>query len=153
MGIRPTDLSEKPVRELLELHHQEMIAFSPPGTAHVLDMSALLAPDIEVFAGWEGDALMAIGAIRKHSDFAEIKSMRAHPDARGKGYGRIMLHHLLDRSRDLGFELVRLETGTGELFEAANGLYLANGFKRRGPFAGYVDTEFNLFYERAINEG
>ncbi len=150
MEIRPTNLSEPEVLDLLSLHHQEMMAFSPPGTAHVLDHSALKAPGIEVYAAWEGERLLAIGALRLHGDFAEIKSMRAHPDARGKGGGKAMLDHLIARAKQTGNALVRLETGTSELFEAANGLYQAYGFEECDAFAGYPPTEFNRFYEREI---
>lgn len=99
MEIRLTDLSEAAVVALLELHHAEMEQFSPPGSCHVLDLSGLQAPEIEVFAAWERgevDHLLAIGALRRHDDFTEIKSMRAHPDARGTGAGKAMLNHLIE---------------------------------------------------------
>ena len=150
MDIRRTDLSEPEVVALLELHHGEMQAFSPPGTCHVLDLSGLKQPGIEVFAAWEGERLRAIGALKQHSDFAEIKSMRAHPDARGTGAGKAMLTHLIERARQLGFSEVKLETGSGELFEAAVGLYKSFGFEPCEAFAGYVPGEFNKLYSRAV---
>ena len=146
MEIRRTDLSEAEVLALLELHHGEMQAFSPPGTSHALDLSGLQAPGIEVFAAWDGEAILAIGALKSHEDFAEIKSMRAHPEVRGKGAGRAMLTHLLGRARELGFAEVKLETGSGELFAPALGLYKSAGFTPCEAFAGYVPGEFNKLY-------
>lgn len=146
MDIRRTDLGEPEVVALLELHHSEMQAFSPPGTCHVLDLSGLQAPGIEVFAAWEGDRLLAIGAIKQHDQFIEIKSMRAHPDARGKGAGKAMLMHLIGRSRDLGFGEIKLETGTGKSFEAAVRLYKSFGFEPCEAFAGYEPGDFNKLY-------
>lgn len=151
MDIRRSDLTEPEVVALLELHHEEMTQFSPPGTCHVLDLSGLQVPEVTVFAAWgEETSLLAIGAIKDHGDFAEIKSMRAHPDARGKGAGRAMLNHLLGIARSNGMKSVRLETGTGDLFEAANGLYQSAGFARCAAFAGYTPSEFNIFYELTL---
>lgn len=150
MEIRRTDLSEPEVVALLELHHGEMEQFSPPGTCHVLDLSGLKAPGIEVFAAWNGAELLSIGALKPHDHFAEIKSMRAHPDARGTGAGRAMLTHLIERARELGFREVKLETGSGPVFEAALGLYKAFGFRPCSAFAGYVPGEFNKLYSLEI---
>lgn len=146
MDIRASDLTEPEVIALLELHHGEMQQFSPPGTCHVLDLSGLKEPGIEVFAAWEGDKLLAIGALKQHEDFGEIKSMRAHPDARGTGAGKAMLTHLLNRGRELGFGEIKLETGSGPVFEAAVGLYKSFGFTPCAPFAGYEPGDFNKLY-------
>ncbi len=150
MQIRVTDLSEPEVVALLELHHGEMEAFSPPGTCHVLDLSGLKEPGIEVFAAWNGEQLLSIGALKQHDGFGEIKSMRAHPEARGKGAGRAMLTHLISRARELGFSEIKLETGSGPVFEAAVGLYKSFGFQPCEPFAGYQPGEFNKLYSLEI---
>ena len=142
MDIRRTDLSEPEVVALLELHTREMDEFSPPGTCHVLDLSGLQKPDIEVFAAWDSDKLLAIGALKKHDSFGEIKSMRAAPEARRTGAGRAMLEHLIARGRELGFGEIKLETGSGSLFEAALGLYEKRGFTPCSSFAGYEPGEF-----------
>lgn len=146
MEIRRTDLSEPEVVALIEYHTREMFEGSPPGTNHALDLSALKVPGLEVFAAWDGEHLLAIGAIKSHADFAEIKSMRAHPQARGTGAGRAILNRLIERARELGFAEVKLETGSGELFEPATGLYRSVGFEPCGPFAHYVPGEFNKLF-------
>ena len=146
MQIERTDLSEPDVVELLELHHGEMEQFSPPGTCHVLDLTGLKQPGIEVFAARDGERLLAIGALKQHEGFGEIKSMRAHPQARGTGAGQAMLEHLIARARELGFAEVKLETGSGPVFEAAIGLYEKFGFRPCSSFAGYQPGEFNKLY-------
>ena len=150
MEIRATDCSEPAVRALLALHHAEMTANSPPSMAHVLDLDALRVPEIEVFAAWQGDRLLAIGAVRWAQDYAEIKSMRAALEARGTGAGKAILQHLVDRARDAGKGRVSLETGTGPLFEPAEGLYRSFGFEQGEAFAGYVGSEFNRFFHLAL---
>ena len=142
MDIRISDLSELKVISLLALHHEEMVAGSPPGTCHVLDLSGLKAPEVTVYAAWDGAVLLAIGALKHHDRFAELKSMRAHPDARGKGAGKAMLTHLLGEAKHAGFTEVKLETGNGPLFEAAVGLYRSFGFEDCAPFAGYTPGDF-----------
>jgi len=146
MEIRRTDLSEPEVVALLELHHGEMEQFSPPGTCHVLDLSGLKQPNIEVFAAWDGASLLAVGALKSHDGFGEIKSMRAAPAVRGKGAGRAMLEHLIDRAREHGFREVKLETGSGPVFEAALGLYDNFGFTPCSSFEGYEPGEFNKLF-------
>lgn len=146
MEIRRSDLSESKVIALIELHGREMDEGSPPGTCHFLDLSGLKVPAVEFYAAWEGAKLLSIGAIKLHDGFGEIKSMRAHPDARGTGAGKAMLTHLIERARELGFEAVKLETGSGALFEAAVGLYKSFGFEPCGAFAGYEPGEFNKLY-------
>lgn len=150
MEIRRTDLSEAEVIALIEHHTREMFEGSPPGTNHALDLSGLKTPDMEVFAAWDGDKLLSIGALRRHEDFAEIKSMRAHPDARGTGAGKAILAHLIERSRELGFGTVKLETGSGELFEPATQLYKSFGFTPCSAFAGYKPGDFNKLFSLDI---
>ena len=146
MDIRLTKVSEPAVLALVELHHREMTDYSPPGTCHVLDLDGLRADDIDMFAAWDGSQLLSIGALKRHADFAEIKSMRAHPDARGSGSGKAMLRHLLDHARGLGFATVKLETGDGPVFEAAVSLYRSFGFEPCEAFAGYTPGEFNKLF-------
>jgi putative acetyltransferase len=150
MEIRRTDLSEPDVVTLIELHTREMFEGSPPGTAFALDLSGLKVPEVEVYAAWNGPQLLAIGAIKRHGEFAEIKSMRAHPHARRTGAGRAILSHLIERARQCGYGAVKLETGTGELFEPAAALYRSFGFEPCGAFAGYIPGEFNKLFSLKI---
>ena len=146
MRIAKAVLADRAIRDLLTLHFEDMHASSPPGTAYVLDLAALDREDIELFGAWRDEMLCAVGALRNHPDFAEIKSMRAHPDARRTGAGRALLEYLIATARDAGHGKVKLETGTGQTFEAANALYRSVGFEPCGPFAGYRPSDFNRFY-------
>lgn len=150
MAIRRTDSSEPEVVALIELHLREMFEGSPPGTNHALDLSGLKVPEVEVYAAWNGPKFLAIGALKRHHYFAEIKSMRAHPDARRTGAGRAILSHLIECARQCGYGAVKLETGTGELFEPAKRLYRSFGFEPCGAFAGYVPGEFNKLHSLDI---
>jgi len=146
MEVRATDLSEPEVVSLIQLHLAEMHEASPPGTDHALDESGLSEEGIETYAAWDGGRLLAIGALKPHDDFVELKSMRAHPDARGTGAGKAILTFLIERGRELGVPTVKLETGSGPMFEAALGLYRSFGFEPCGKFAQYEPGEFNQLF-------
>lgn len=147
MMIRAGQLDDPQVIALLELHAREMSDHSPPGTCHFLDLSGLKTPDITFLSAWDGDTLLAVGALKQLDPLTgEVKSMRAAPAARGRGAGFAILDHIVGLARDRGYTALKLETGTGPLFEAAHALYRRYGFGPCPPFAGYVETDFNRFY-------
>ena len=82
--------------------------------------------------------LVAMGALRRTSaQRAEIKRMRVAPPFQGRGFGRLILEHLEQRARELGYTKLHLDTTTGQL--AAQALYRAHGYRetareRRGQF-------------------
>lgn len=151
MDIRPADLNHSSVQALLELHFRGMHEGSPPGTCFVLDLSGVRASDVSVWAIWRDGEAIGVGALRTLSpDHGEIKSMRTRPDALGLGIGAAMLAHIMAEAKARGMTRLSLETGTGDLFEAALGLYRSRGFGPCAPFAGYEASAFNQFFTREI---
>ncbi|MEE4153905.1 MAG: GNAT family N-acetyltransferase [Erythrobacter sp.] len=147
MEVRLCDLTEPDVVALLDYHDRAMRENSPPGTNHSLNLSGLRQPDIEVLALYgEDERLLAVGALRRHADFAELKSMRTHPEALGQGAGRAILAALIERARAHGFATVKLETGSGPYFAPALGLYESFGFRPCSAFAQYQPGEFNQLF-------
>lgn len=150
--IREGGLDDPEVIALLDLHAREMADHSPPGTCHFLDLSGLKTPDIVFLSAWDGKTLRGIGALKAldaHS--GEVKSMRTAPDALGRGVGTAILRHIIRLARGRGYTALKLETGTGPLFDAAHRLYLRNGFAPCPPFADYVETAFNSFYTLTLD--
>lgn len=151
MMIRTGGLDAPQVVALLELHAREMSDHSPPGTCHFLDLSGLKTSDITFLSAWDGDTLLGVGALKQLDPLTgEVKSMRATAAARGRGVGFAILDHIVGLARDRGYTALKLETGTGPLFEAAHALYRRYGFAPCPPFAGYIETEFNRFYALAL---
>lgn len=147
MMIRTGGLDDPQVVALLELHAREMSDHSPPGTCHFLDLSGLQTRDITFLSAWGDDTLLGVGALKQLDPLTgEVKSMRATGAARGRGVGFAILDHIHRLARDRNYTALKLETGTGPLFEAAHRLYRRYGFAPCPPFAGYVETEFNRFY-------
>jgi putative acetyltransferase len=141
------ELGAADAQQLLEQHFREMRACSPPSACHVLALADLAAPEISFWSLRESGRLLGVGALKQvEPGHGEIKSMRTADEARGRGAGARMLDHLLDLARRRGDRRVSLETGRTQEFAAAIRLYRRRGFQPCGPFAGYRETPFTLFF-------
>lgn len=151
MEIREGGLDDRQVIALLEIHAGGMLANSPPGTCHFLDLSGLKTPDITFLSAWEEDTLLGIGAVKAlDSETGEIKSMRTAEAALGRGVGTAILRHIIALARERHYTALKLETGTGPAFDAAHALYARHGFVPCPPFADYEATDFNRFFALAL---
>ncbi len=126
------------------LHHQALDDAGAHGGAGSWDDDLHAVAD--VYLEWGGDfvagllegQLVAMGALRHTSSHrAEIRRMRVAPHVQGRGFGRVILEHLEQRARELGYTHLHLDTTTGQL--AARALYCTHGYsvtgrERRGPF-------------------
>ncbi|MDE2596198.1 MAG: GNAT family N-acetyltransferase [Sphingomonadales bacterium] len=145
------DLAGEAIVQLLTLHLAEMHAWSPPCSVHAMPVERLRAADVTFFSAWDGDRLAGCGAIKQLDAWhGELKSMRAHPDYRGKGVGQAILDHLIAVARARGYLRLSLETGAPEQFAPAQRLYRANHFVPCAPFADYGEDPFSLFMTRTL---
>lgn len=141
------DLDHQQVTDLLRFHHAQAHAESPAEFAFALDVDGLRDPAISVFAGWRGETLVTIGALRGlGDDTGEVKSMRTASGEVRRGYAQAMLSHLIVEARGRGWTQLLLETGNNAAFGAARRLYARNGFVSCGPFGDYKASDFNVFY-------
>ncbi|HEY0629143.1 MAG TPA: GNAT family N-acetyltransferase [Sphingomicrobium sp.] len=145
------ELDSDDVRALLSHHFAEMRAGSPPSACHVLPVDGLKVADIRFFTLREEGILLGCGALKRlEPRHGEVKSMRTAEAALGRGVGKAMLDHIVATARAEGMTRLSLETGSTELFAAANRLYEKEGFERTGPFGDYADTPFTRFFTREI---
>ncbi len=81
---------------------------------------------------------------------AEIKRVYLTEDARGTGAGHAMMQALVDQCRAEGFAAIRMDTG--EPLRAAQKLYDAMGFARRGPYYEVppIAEGFLCFFEMTL---
>lgn len=143
--IRRDDLRSQAARDLVAFHVREMRRTTPACHAFALDESGLLAPDIDVYTAWDGDAIVAMGALRDlHDGTGEIKSMRTHPAYLRRGAAAQILETLIHEASERGYTRVMLETGT--TFDAAIALYKRRGFVPCPPYGTYQQSEFNRFF-------
>ncbi|MBS0295515.1 MAG: GNAT family N-acetyltransferase [Proteobacteria bacterium] len=146
MDIRQDDLSSEQTQDLLRLHLAGMHANTPAGHVFALDLSGLKAPGVTVWSAWEGEAICGIGALKQLDPATgEIKSMRTHPDHLRKGVAAAILERIIGEARSRGLKRLSLETGRGETFEPALGLYRRRGFKDGEAFGDYERSAFNQF--------
>jgi putative acetyltransferase len=145
------DLRHSAVIALLNYHLQQAVANSPADSVFALDLNGLRAPDVALWSAWEGDVLLALGAM-KHLDavHGELKSMRTAPDQLRKGAGGLMLGYLIAEGRARGYRRLSLETGSNAAFAPARAMYARAGFVECGPFGDYSDSEFSLYYTRDL---
>jgi putative acetyltransferase len=144
--IREDDLSGPATRALVALHLQGMQANTPPESVYALDLSGLIQPGITVWTAWDGDAVVAMGALKLLADgTGEVKSMRTHPDHLRRGAGAQILDHIIADARRHGLRRLSLETGSGPSFDPALALYRKRGFVNGERFSDYVASAFNQF--------
>lgn len=149
--IRVDDLSGSAIELFLREHLDEMIAITPPGSAHAMDVDALRRPGITVWSAWEGDELLGCAALKElDAKSGEIKSMRTAKAHRSRGVATTLLDHVVSVARARGYDWLYLETGSFEAFQPARALYARHGFQKRGPFADYVDDPNSTFMERRL---
>lgn len=141
------NLDNPHVRDLLQLHLDEMRQNSPPGSVFALDIEALKAPAVTFFTAWDGDELMGCGALKQlDTTHGEVKSMRTHAAFQGKGVAANVLSHIIGVCRDRGYTRLSLETGSADHFATAQRLYQRFGFVSCVAFADYPENSFSRFY-------
>lgn len=145
LDVPPTDprvtaLMNAQQRELRALYQDTDERTEP------FDPAILSGEGCVLLAVQEGDELLACGAIKRlDTTAAEVKRMYTVPQARGRGFGRLILQGLIERGRAQGYERLVLETG--DLQAEAIALYEHSGFTRIPNFGYYVGMENSLCYE------
>lgn len=146
INIRPEPLDGPEIADLLLAHGRLMLEWSPAESCHFLPIEGLRQPNVEVWSIWEDDALLGCGALKTLDEkTGEIKSMHTVQTQRGRGLGRMMLAHILDKARERGMIQLYLETGSQEGFAPARTLYADHGFIECGPFGDYVLDPHSIF--------
>lgn len=151
IAIREGGLDDRRVQELLRLHAAGMLANSPEGSCHFLDLSGLQAADVTFWSAWAGVELLGMGALKQlDAGHGEVKSMRTAPAHLGKGVGAAMLEHILSVARTRGLTRLSLETGAAPAFEPAIRLYTRYGFVPCPPFGDYREDPHSRFLTLAL---
>jgi putative acetyltransferase len=154
--IRPERPDHPQIAALIEQLDRYLGSLYAPEHNHLLDVQALLGPDVTFLAAWQGDVAVGCAATRHVSGqaetagraYGEVKRMFVAPQARGRRLGDRLLKalecHLLAR----GISLALLETGAAQ-HEAVR-LYQRCGYRQRGPFGGYPDNGLSLFMAKDL---
>lgn len=144
-------LENEKVVALLRLHFDTNIAITPPGSAHVFDVSRLKSPDVNFWSAWEDEVLLGVGALKQmDATRGEIKSMHTSKDARRKGVGSALLLHIMAHARNANLQTLFLETGSFDYFAPARALYARHGFVECAAFEGYKPDPYSTFMTRKV---
>ena len=140
------------VHELLTKHFIELKAASPEGSAHVLDIPGLKVPSIKFWSLWKNDKLIGCGAFKfLDNEHGEFKSIRIHDNFRKKGYGIIVINHLINEAKKLNIKRLSIETGAGDFFKPARKLFNHCGFETCKPFAHYKEDINSIYLTKIIS--
>jgi putative acetyltransferase len=146
MQISRGDLTDHRILRLLRYHFDKCHEVTPPGSAHVFDVSRLAAPEIDFWVAWDGETLLGTGAMKPlDATHGEVKSMHTAEAARRRGVGSAMLRHIIATSRARGLQRLSLETGSFGYFEPAVALYKSHGFEECPPFGDYKPDPNSVF--------
>ena len=142
----------KEVAQILEIHHNFCTTTTPADCCHVMNVSELISPQIEVFAARLDGKYVGVGALRVLNDtHGELKSMHTLEKARGQGVGRAVVEHISEFAKSKGITRLSLETGTNDAFRAARELYFSLGFEVCKPFGDYSISENNVYMTKVLS--
>jgi putative acetyltransferase len=151
LRIVEVGLDDPRVIAMLKFHFDTNMAVTPPGSAHVFDLSRLKQTDVQFWSAWEGETLMGTGALKRmNASDGEVKSMHTLKTGRRSGVGTAILLHIIAESKLLGLSRLYLETGSFDYFAPARALYAKHGFAECGPFEGYKPDSNSTFMTRTI---
>ncbi|MBM6403392.1 GNAT family N-acetyltransferase [Phycicoccus sp. CSK15P-2] len=146
MRIVLADLDDPRVAALVAEHLAEMEPTAPACSRHALSLDQFADPAVRFWVAEAGAALVGSVALKDlGGGHLELKTMRVEPSMRGTGLGRRLLQHALDAARAAGAVRVSLETGSGDVFVPARGLYRAHGFTDCEPFGDYRPDPHSTF--------
>lgn len=116
----------------------------PAESHHGIDIDALGRDNVLFAVARPGDGrAVACGAIVLEPGYGELKRMFTLPAFRGRGIARRLLALLENEATARGCRRFTLETGC--LQPEAIALYERCGYRRCGPFGGYVDDPNSVF--------
>ena len=82
----------------------------------------------DVLLNYSGQIVGTVGILKLKEHECELRKMYLDSSERGKGNGKLLLEHGLNRAKELGFNRVVLETAT--VLKEAISLYRKYGFKK-----------------------
>ena len=156
LTIRRERPDQPEVVALLAALDDYLASLYPPEANHLLDVPALLAPEVRFHVARRGGKVVGTGAVRlmaaerrtEGERYGEIKRMYVDPAERGRRIGERILATLEAQARADGVRLALLETGAEQV--AAMRLYERCGYRPCAAFGGYPDNGLSVFYGKPL---
>ena len=134
--IRPA--TEDDLNSIMAIEH---VCFPSDAWSAQTMRDELLATHTSYLLALQDDLVVGYGGLSKipSSEQSDIQTIALSPSARGRGWGRQLVNHLLSEARRLGAEQVFLEVRSDN--SVAHGLYVSLGFKEIDRRRGYYQPE------------
>ena len=123
------------------------------------DKDVFLSPNDGIgkcgFISCVGDSIVGFASWDPRSKpVAEIGHNCIAPQFQGKGYGKAQINEVLKRLKKLGFNIVKVSTGGGDLFIPSRKMYESCGFTEvnRGVHEAKPDFEVVYFKKKLSKE-
>src|SRR5215471_6788332 len=137
------------VRQLIAELNATLLDLTPPEFCFHMTAKQMAEVHTTLFVAREDGAAVACGALRRHAErTAEVKRMYTRPAHQGRGIGGRLLDEIEELARREGFARLVLETG--HRHPAAWRVYERAGFARCGAVLDYPNSEYSVFYEKAL---
>ncbi len=154
--IRPERPDQPEVVALLDALDAYLSTLYPPEANHILDVQALLSPEIRFFVARRDGVAVGTGAVRTMPGepgtggerYGEIKRMYVAPAQRGQRIAERLVQTLEDDLRGQGLRRAFLETGRDQ--REAVRLYERCGYTRCAAFGGYPDNGLSVFMVKSL---
>ncbi|MFO1160775.1 MAG: GNAT family N-acetyltransferase [Reyranellaceae bacterium] len=138
------------VRSLVAELNAVLVALTPPEFCFHMSVEEMAADDTTVFVARDSGEAVACGALKRHPDgIGEVKRMYTRLPWRGLRIGASIVTRIETLARSEG--LARLVLETGDRHPAAWKVYERAGFTRCGPVLDYPDSQWSVFYEKALS--
>jgi len=149
LRVRAEAIDQEEAVELVRELDAHLEALYPPQSRHGLNLEALRAGNVRfAIARDESGQAHGCGAVVFKDGFAELKRMYTRPSSRGLGVGAAVIAFLEQQARDMGYTVLRLETGVKQA--AALSFYEGLGYARRDAFMGYKPDPLSIFMEKRL---
>jgi GNAT superfamily N-acetyltransferase len=150
LRIRSDEPDGEVARALIDALLDELAhRYGAPDIVDDLASGQMTAPTGAFVVATLDDDPVGCGGIRRVDDTtAEIKRMYVVPDARCGGTGAAILRELEVRALGMGYEALRLETGTAQ--PEAVALYEGHGYERITSYGPYADRAESVCLEKQL---
>jgi putative acetyltransferase len=137
------------VRALIAELNATLLELTPPEFCFHMTVEQMAEPHTTVFIARDNGMAVGCGALKRHpGGIGEVKRMYTRPSHRGLKIGAEIVRRIETLARQEG--LVRLVLETGDRHPAAWTVYERAGFMRCGPVLDYQDSNWSVFYEKAL---
>ena len=139
------------MRVLIAAHVERSRQYYPETSCHSYDSDALSDHGVEMHVGRRDGQAVTIGGLRAlDAATVEMKSVFTTKPERGKGYGRLMVSHLIEYATAEGYVECVLETGSDAASASARALYEQLGFRLCPPFGAYTEDPLSVFMRKPL---